>query len=107
MWYELNGVEYSTNFNFFIENQVFVVKTGFIKLNEGYLKSSLRDKLIINKKKDTPTVYTIMSFKVCSRLESRSFEEIHSIDNSSQIEDIRIIHSKLLKGVYGKGKFIK
>ena len=78
-WYNLRGLEYSTDFNFFIKEQIFHSRT------EGF------------------------NNKFNCRLESVNFKTIGHWDNFTQdkIKEICFdIHKKLLSGEYGEGKFV-
>lgn len=80
-WYKLAGVEYSTDFNFFIEEQIVVasddIKCSFFSRLNGNLFTKLK---AVN----------------CFGIEVK-----HSI-----AEECKKIHTKLLNGEFGQGEFI-
>lgn len=76
-WYLLNGIEYSTNFDFFLKEQIGVFSKGKIET------------------------------KYFSRLEGREFLADKFTDDESVIrEKIRTIHAKILHGEFGGGILI-
>lgn len=82
-WYKLRGVEYSTNFIFFLKNQVFSARSS----------------------NDRRT-------RFCSRLEKFEFEAAPHWDWQGKnivVPEYRIclqIHEKLLNGGYGQGELV-
>jgi hypothetical protein len=81
-WFKINkDVEYSTNYNFFKENQVFISKTG---KNHSFC-SRLEAKVF--KKKIAVT-------------------KSGQIENVELENELRIIHGEILAGKHGEGKFV-
>jgi hypothetical protein len=75
-WYLLRGEEYSCNLRFFKERQIHIIKSGKVS-------------------------------KICSALESYVFKELIEGENSHDYDSvIKEIHTNLLNGKYGDGKFI-
>lgn len=111
-WYLLRGVEYSTNFDFFLEHQIYVgsktkmnvdwnlteyTKKGY-EVEENKTFSREMGKKVVSSR-------TVNVRNVLSRLESFNFGEvIGSI--SKETEQLRVIHTKLLSGGFGEGKLI-
>lgn len=82
-WFRINkDVEYSTDYQFFRDNQVFISKSG-------------------------------IKYSFCSRLEAKVFKTKTAVTKSGQIEnmelenELRIIHSEILAGKHGEGKFVE
>ena len=76
-WYKLRGVEYSTDFNFFKENQIVIVSSG----GEDHYNSRLESFVfLIDVRKD---------------------------DLDKMNLNLQKIHSDLLEGFYGDGEFVK
>lgn len=80
-WFLIRGVEYSTDFKFFLENQILTSKSS----------------------------ETFGQLKFCSRLESFVFGFIDVKFENDEIEIksmCRSIHTKLLSGVFGEGVLV-
>jgi len=91
-WYRLNSkpsIEYSTDFNFFIDNQISVVKSG----RNHQFQSRLESKTfrIVNKILHTTTSNSSGNFEY-------SHNEIVSMT--------REIHEEVLSGKHGEGKLV-
>ena len=76
-WYKLRGVEYSTDFNFFKENQIVIVSSR----GEDHYNSRLES-----------FVFLI---------------DVSNDDLEKMKMNLQKIHSNLLQGVYGNGEFVK
>ena len=110
-WYLLRDAEYSTDFDFFMENQVLL--SSKTKLNvdssadqyekRGYKVTTNTTKKITGEKVVTKTVDV---YDVMSRLESFTFGEIFTSDPTEQIEKLRKIHNDLINDKYGNGTMV-
>lgn len=76
-WYKLRGVEYSTDFNFFKENQIVIVSSR----GEDHYNSRLE------------------SFVFLIDVTKDDLDKVNM--------NLHKIHSNLLEGVYGEGEFVK
>lgn len=112
-WYLLRGVEYSTNFDFFLENQIFLGSKVKMKVDfnlsefekKGY---DIEKNMVFNRLKGKKEIgsRTVDVREVHSRLESCNFGEVYSSSEEKQTERLREIHNQLLSGKFGDGKFI-
>ena len=81
-WFRINkDVEYSTNFKFFSENQVRIVKSG----NKYKYCSRLESK--------------------CFKIDSAIFGN-NEFSDSHLIKEFKIIHKEILAGKHGKGELV-
>lgn len=112
-WYLLRGVEYSTNFDFFLKNQIFLGSR--IKMNVSWNSDKFKEKgynvdenRTINRQtgKTEVSSITVDVRNVNSCLESFVFGEIYGSTTDTENKQLREIHTKLLKGEFGDGKFI-
>jgi hypothetical protein len=84
MWYRLKNdghIEYSTDFNFFRENQIRIVKTG----TKYQYCSRLESKTF-----HTETAYN----------------RVGELDNADIEHRIKIIHTEILSGKHGEGDLV-
>jgi hypothetical protein len=83
-WYQISPeVEYSGNFNFFLNNQIFVVKRGF----HYSFCSRLESKNFLN-------------------VDSGKLNSDEKLNEEKMIDHIRKIHTDIFAGKYGLGQIV-
>lgn len=89
MWYRLKNknrqgevVEYSTDFNFFVEHQVMITKSG----GRHQIQSRLESKVF--------------------RHEVAVLRQTHDFSPKETLDMIRLIHQEILEGKHGQGELV-